>query len=45
MNIDFLKHGFRVTASWLLKKMLKMPTLIFHAGIAGDRLLAPYYLP
>jgi len=25
--------------------MLKITTLNFHAGIAGDRLLGPYFLP
>jgi hypothetical protein len=25
--------------------MLKVSTLHFHAGIAGDRLLGPYFLP
>jgi hypothetical protein len=31
-------------ASWRLKKMLNMPTLIFHPGVAGDRLLGTYSL-
>jgi hypothetical protein len=31
--------------SWWLKKMLKITTLNFYAGIAGDRLLGPYFLP
>lgn len=42
MNIAFLKHGFQVMASWWLKTMLKMSTLPFHAGIAGERFLVPY---
>jgi hypothetical protein len=45
MNIDFLEHVFRVGASWRLKKMLKMFTFTFKAGITGDRLLGPYSLP
>jgi len=45
MNIDFLKHGFRVAVSWRLKKTLKMSTLIFQVDIAEDRLLGPYSLP
>jgi len=40
LNTDLLKHGFRVMSSWWLKKILN-----FHAGIAGDRLLGPYFLP
>ena len=44
MNVEHLNLGFRVSVSWPLKKMLKMSTLIFHAGIAGDRLLGPYCL-
>jgi hypothetical protein len=45
MNISLLKHGFQVWASWRLKKMFKVSTFSFHAGIAGDRLLEPYFLP
>ena len=45
MNKGLLKHGFRVTASWQPRKMLKACTFSFHAGIAGDRLLEPYFLP
>jgi hypothetical protein len=45
MNISLLKHGFQVWASWRLKKMFKVSTYSFHAGIAGDRLLESYFLP
>jgi len=44
MNVGLLKHGCPVTASWRLK-MCKVSTLSFHAGIAGDRLRGPYFLP
>jgi len=45
VNIGLLKHAFRVTAFRRLKKMLHVSTLSFHEGIAGDRLLRPYFLP
>jgi len=45
VNIGILKHAFRVTAFRRLKKMLHESTLSFCAGIAGDRLLGPYFLP
>ena len=45
MNVGLLKHGCPVTASWRLKKMCKVSILSFHAGIAGDRLRVPYFLP
>jgi len=45
MNVGLLKHGCPVTASWRLKKMCKVSILSFHAGIAGDRLREPYFLP
>jgi hypothetical protein len=45
LNTGLLKHGFRVMSSWWLKKMFKMTTLNFHVGIAGHRLLVPYFLP
>jgi hypothetical protein len=45
MNVGLLKHGWPVTASWRLKNMCKVSTLSFHAGIAGDRLRGPYFLP
>ena len=44
MNTGLLKQGFRVTAYWL-NKLLKVPTLSFHAGIAEDRLLGFPCLP
>ena len=44
MNVGLLKHGCPGTASWRLK-MCKVSTLSFHAGIAGDRLRGPYFLP
>jgi hypothetical protein len=44
VNIGLLKHAFRVTAFRRIKKMLYVSTLSFRAGIAGDRLLGPYFL-
>ena len=38
-NTSLLQHGFRVPASWGLKKIFKVSTLSFHAGMAGERLL------
>jgi len=32
MNMDLLKHGFRVTASWKLNKMLKVSASSFNTG-------------
>jgi hypothetical protein len=43
MDIALLKHGLQVMASWWLKTMLKMSTLTFHGGVAGERLLVPYF--
>jgi hypothetical protein len=43
--LGLLVRIFRVVAYWLLKKTLKMFVLSFHAGIARDRLLGPYFLP
>jgi hypothetical protein len=40
-----LKHAFRANAFRRLKKMLHVSTLSFRTGIAGDRLLGPYFLP
>jgi hypothetical protein len=34
MNTGLLKHGFRVTTSGRLKKMLKVSTLNFKTGVA-----------
>jgi hypothetical protein len=45
MNICFLKDGFRVPASWGLKKMFKVSTLNFHEGMTGQRLLGLCLLP
>lgn len=45
MNVGLLKHGFPVMASWRLKKMCKMSTLSFHAGIARGRLRGTYFFP
>ena len=45
MNTGLLKHGFRVPASWGLKKMFKVSTLSFHAGMAGGRLVGLCLLP
>jgi hypothetical protein len=41
MNIGLLKHGFRLTDSWGLKKMLEVSTLSLHV----DRILGPYFPP
>ena len=32
MNFGLLNHGFRLTASWILKEMLKVSTLSFNTG-------------
>ena len=45
MNMGLLKHGSTLIASWWLKRMCKVSTSSFHAGIAGDRLLGHYILP
>jgi hypothetical protein len=45
VKTGILKHAFRVTAFRRLKKMLHVPTLNFRTGIAGDRLMGPYFLP
>ena len=45
MNICLLKHGFRVTTSGRLKKVLEVSTLSFQAGTAADTLLGLYFLP
>jgi len=44
MNVGLLKHGCPVKASRRLKKLCKVSTLSFHAGIAGDRLRGTYFL-
>jgi hypothetical protein len=41
MNKGRLKHGFRLTACWLLKKMFRGCTVSSHAGMERDRLLGP----
>jgi hypothetical protein len=43
MNIGLVKHGFRVMASWSLKKMLKLFILSFQTGVAEGRLLGNYF--
>jgi hypothetical protein len=45
MNMGLLKCSFRVTVCWRLKKIFKVSTSSFHAGIAGDTLLWSYILP
>lgn len=45
MNMGLLKHGSTLIASWWLKKVCRVSILIFHAGIAGDRLQGHYILP
>jgi hypothetical protein len=41
MKIGLLIHGFRVTVFLLLKKIF----MSFHAGVAGEKLLGPYFVP
>jgi hypothetical protein len=44
-SVGLLKHYFSVTVFWRWKKTLKGSSSIFHADIAGGRLLEPYFLP
>jgi hypothetical protein len=45
ISIGSVRYGFQVTVSWLLWNLFEVSSLSFHAGIAGDRLLGPYFLP
>jgi hypothetical protein len=41
VKISLLIRGFRVIVFLLLKKM----SMSFHAGMAGEKLLRPYFVP
>ena len=41
MKMGLLIHGFRVMVILILKKIFTS----FHAGMAGEKLLGPYFVP
>lgn len=45
INISLPKDDFRITASWRLKKIFKVPALKFHEGTARNKILGLYILP